>query len=476
MTTTQTAPITSGALARPVLTGSGLVTVLTGAALPIIDFFIVNVALPTIDADLHASTATLELVVAAYGIAYAVLMVLGGRLGDTYGRRRMFLLGLTLFTLTSLACGIAPTATTLVIARAAQGAASAMLTPQVLSIIQAGTSGEHRSRALGLFGAMGGIATIVGQLLGGALVAADLWGTGWRPIFLINVPIGLVALVAARRLPESRAANPLGVDRLGTLLLAMTLLSLLIPLMEGRALDWPLWTVVLLAASPVFAAAFVAVERRLESSGGTPLLPPSVMRLPSVRNGLMVAVPFFAGFGAFMFVYAMTLQVGLHFGPFGAGAALMPLAIAYFIMSVLSSRLVARYGQKVVTVGGMIQALGMLTLLFTTMAAWPHLSILDLAPALVVIGIGNGLAMTTLFRVVLSHVPTDLAGVGGGVMTTNQQSSLAIGVATLGSLFAALSAPSSLGVQGAFILVAVLMLVLAVVVTLLSRRLPDPRV
>src|SRR3569833_4231706 len=261
MTTTQLAPITSGAPARPGLPPAGLVTVLLGAALP------------TINADLHASTAPLELVVAAYGIAYAVLLVVGGRLGDTFGRRRLFFAGLWLFTLTSLACGLAPTATTLVIARAAQGAASAMLLPQVRSIIQATTSGEERSRALGLFGATGGLSTVGGQLLGGGLVAADLFGTGWRPSFLLNVPIGLVVLVMARRLPESRAHNPVGVDRLGTLLLAVALLSLLLPLMEGRALGWPWWTVVLLVLSPFAAAAFVHVERRLERQGGTPLLP-----------------------------------------------------------------------------------------------------------------------------------------------------------------------------------------------------------
>ncbi|MEV7093062.1 MFS transporter [Amycolatopsis sp. NPDC051045] len=475
MTTTELAPSAAGVPARPGLTPAGLVTVLLGAALPIIDFFIVNVALPTIDADLHASTATLELVVAAYGIAYAVLLVVGGRLGDSFGRRRLFFWGLWLFTLTSLACGIAPTAGTLVVARAAQGAASALLLPQVLSIIQATTtSGEKRSRALGLFGATGGISTVVGQLLGGGLVAADLWGTGWRPIFLVNVPIGLVVLVLARKLPESRAHNPLGVDRLGTVLLAVTLLSLLVPLMEGRALGWPAWTLALLIVSPVSAAAFVHVERRLERRGGTPLLPPSVMRLPSVRRGLMVAVPFFGAFGSFMFVSAMTLQQDLHFGPLGAGGALTPLAVAYFTVSMLSSRLVARYGPKVVPVGGAITAIGMVALLCTTMSAWPHVTILDLAPAMVAIGVGNALAMTTLFRIVLSHVPTDLAGAGSGVLTTTQQTSLALGVATLGSLYAALS--GSLGSRDAFALVIGLVAVLATIVAITGRRLPDPRV
>ncbi|MEA5359947.1 MFS transporter [Amycolatopsis sp., V23-08] len=476
MTTTELAPHTTGVPSRPGLTPAGLVTVLLGAALPIIDFFIVNVALPTIDADLHASTATLELVVAAYGIAYAVLLVVGGRLGDSFGRRRLFFAGLWLFTLTSLACGIAPTATTLVIARAAQGAASALLLPQVLSIIQATTSGEERSRALGLFGATGGLSTVVGQLAGGALVAANLFGTGWRPIFLVNVPIGLVVLVLARRLPESRAHNPLGVDRLGTALLAVTLLSFLVPLMEGRALGWPVWTIVLLALSPFAAAAFVHVERRMERRGGTPLLPPSVMRLPSVRRGLTVGVPFFGAFGAFMFVFAMTLQEGLHFGPLGAGAVLTPMAVVYFVVSMLSSRLVTRYGQKVVAAGGLITAVGMVTLLCTSLAQWPNLTILDLAPSMVAIGVGNALAMTTLFRIVLSHVPTDLAGVGSGVMTTTQQTSLALGVAVLGSLYAALSVPGAMGVRDAFALVIGLVAVLAAVVAITARRLPDPRV
>ncbi|MFD9963863.1 MFS transporter [Amycolatopsis sp. NPDC058986] len=479
MTTTETVPAVrtraAEAPVRPGLTPAGLVTVLLGAALTIIDFFIVNVALPTIDADLKASTATLELVVAGYGIAYAVLLVVGGRLGDSLGRRRMYTIGLALFTLTSLACGLAPTAGTLVIARVAQGAAAAMMLPQVLSIIQASTDGEHRSRALGMYGATGGIATVIGQLLGGALVAANVWDLSWRPIFLVNVPIGIVGLIMARKLPETRAHNPLGVDRWGTVLLGVALLSLLVPLMEGHALDWPLWTVALLVLFPFAAFAFVRVERRLERRGGHPLLPPSVMRMPSVRLGLLVGVPFFSGFGAFMFVYAMTLQGGLHLGPMGAGLALTPMAIGFFTMSLISSRLVARFGQKVVVTGGVLLLLGVLTLIGSTLLAWPDLNVLDLAPAMLLIGVGNGLAMTTLFRIVLSKVPTDLAGVGSGVMTTNQQTSLALGVATLGSLFASLSAPDSLGMKSAFVLVIGLQAVLVLAVIAGARRLPDPR-
>ncbi|MEW2500048.1 MFS transporter [Amycolatopsis sp. NPDC047767] len=476
MTTTTTTPVhTTGVPTRPALTSAGLVTVLLGAALPIIDFFIVNVALPTIDADLHASTATLELVVAAYGIAYAVLLVLGGRLGDAFGRRRLFLLGLTLFTLTSLVCGLAPNATTLVLARAAQGAASAMLLPQVLSIIQAGTTGEHRSRALGFYGATGGIATVVGQLLGGALVAADLWGTSWRPIFLVNVPIGLIGLVVARRtVPDSRAENPLGVDRWGTALLAASLLTLLVPLMEGGALGWPWWTIVLLVLFPFAVLAFARVETRLESRGGMPLLPPALLRTANVRHGLVVAVPFFCGFGSFMFVYAVTLQDGLHLGPLGSGLVLTPMAVAYFVTSLVSSHLVARFGQKVVLAGGVIAAVGLLVLAGSALWAWPDLTLWELAPAMVLIGIGNGLAMTTLFRIVLSRVPHDLAGIGGGVMTTTQQTALALGVAVFGSLFAGLST-GSMGYEGAFVLVMALLAAVALLVVVLARKLPDPR-
>jgi MFS family permease len=477
MTTNATAsgPAT-GASAGPALTSAGLVTVLIGAALPIIDFFIVNVALPTIEADLHASSATLELVVAAYGIAFAVFLVLGGRLGDAFGRRRLFLLGLALFTFTSLACGIAPNAITLVIARAAQGAAAALLMPQVLSIIQAGTTGEHRSHALGFYGATSGISTVVGQLLGGLLVAADLWGTSWRPTFLVNVPIGLVGLfLALRTVPDSRAENPLSVDRWGTALLAVSLLWLLVPLMEGGALGWPWWTIGLLVVFPFATFAFVRVETRLEAQGGMPLLPPTLLRTASVRHGLAVAVPYFCGFGAFMFVYAVTLQDGLHLGPLGSGMALTPMAVAYFAMSLVSSRLVARYGQKVVTLGSVIGALGLCVLAGAVLLAWPCVSIWELGPGMVLIGVGNGLAQTTLFRVVLSRVPRDLAGAGSGVMTTAQQTSMALGVAVFGSLFAGLSTGGSLGFEGAFALVIGLLVALRVVVAGLARTLPDPR-
>jgi MFS family permease len=458
------------------LTSAGLITVLIGAALPVIDFFIVNVALPTIDTTLHASTSTLELVVAGYGIAYALLMVLGGRLGDAFGRRKLFTFGLTAFTITSLACGIAPTALTLVLARVAQGASSALMLPQVLSTIQATTTGEHRSRALGIYGAVGGIGTVVGQLLGGALVSADIAGLSWRPIFLVNVPIGIVGLLLAKRnVPETRSANPIAIDRLGTAVLAVAMLTLLVPLMEGSATGWPLWMWISLGVFPFAAAAFVLVERRAERAGRVPLLPPSIMRMPSMRRGLSVAVPFFVGFGGFMFVYAVTLQDGLGLGPLGSGLALTPMAIGFFSTSLISSRLVTRFGSKVIPMGTAIQGFGIATMIAVTLVSWPHLNVLVLAPSMLVTGLGQGMAMTTLFRVVLAQVPQESAGVGSGALATTQQTSLALGVAILGTLFGTLSAPTVLGMRDAFVLVMAVQVVLALVIVFAGRKLPDPR-
>ncbi|MBM9509707.1 MFS transporter [Actinacidiphila acididurans] len=455
----------------PVLTPLGLLTVLLGAALPMVDFFIVNVALPTIDRDLNAGPAVLEMVVAGYGVAYAVLLVLGGRLGDMFGRRNLFLWGLVTFAVTSLACGIAPNAWTLVGARVAQGAASALLLPQALATIQSATSGSSRGKALSWYGATAGIASTVGQVLGGVLVSADIAGSGWRAIFLVNVPVAAVALVLAlRSVPETRSAHPARVDRPGTLLLALSLIALLLPLTEGRAAGWPVWSWVLLAVFPFAAAAFVAVERRGERLGKTPLLPPSLVRLHSVRSGLLLIVPFCLGFGGFMFVLAVAMQDGLHFGPLAAGAALAPLCATFFAASLLGPRAVNRFGRLTVTGGSLIQAVGLVALAATVHWGWPHLGIWALAPSMAVLGFGQGFVLPVVFRIVLSEVPPAQAGVGSGAMATTQQSSLALGVATLGTLFLTLS--GSTGIGSALVWMLLAQLAAVVVTTALSLRLP----
>jgi EmrB/QacA subfamily drug resistance transporter len=457
------------------LTGAGITVVLVGVLLAMVDFFIVNVALPTIDADLHASQALLELVVSGYASAYALLLVLGGRLGDSIGRKRLFLAGMAAFTLTSLACGLAPTALVLVVCRVAQGASAAMMVPQVLATIQAATAGERRARALGRYGATGGLAAVLGQLLGGLLVSANIDGLGWRPIFLVNVPIGIVGLILANRyVPDTRHGNPATIDGPGTVLLGVTVLALLIPLTEGRSLGWPAWTIALLAMAPVFAAACAAVEIRSERAGRTPLVPPSLLRHASMRRGLLLALPFFAGFGAFMFCYALLAQQGLHDSALAAGAVLVPMGVVFLAASLSTSRLLTRFGTRVLAAGALLQAAGLAITGVTVYLGWPHLALAALLPGLVVAGFGQGLVMSPLFGVVLSDVPPAEAGAGSGVLTTTQQTALALGVATLGSMFLSM-AGDGIGIRTGFITELSAQVLIALGVAAAARRLPGWR-
>lgn len=450
----------------------GLFTVLLGAALPLIDFFIVNVALPSIGRDLAAGPSLLELIVAGYGLSYAVLLVLGGRLGDLFGRRRLFLAGMTAFGLTSLACGLAPDAWTLVAARVAQGAAAALMLPQVLATIHASTTGPRRAKALSLYGATAGLSMVAGQILGGVLVAADLAGSGWRSVFLVNVPVAVVGLLLAlRTVPETRSDRPAQVDVRGTLLLAVALLTLLAPLTEGRTAGWPLWTWVSLAVFPFAAAAFWRVERRAEARGETPLVPPSLLGLVPLRRGLLLVLPLSGGFGGFMFVIAVALQQGLGLGAVASGLALVPMAVAFFGASLAGPRLVRRWGTRVVPAGALLQALGLGLLALTAWRSWPDLSVGSLLPGMALAGLGQGLQLPVLFRVVLSEVPAERAGVGSGVLVTTQQTALTLGVATLGTLFLSLSAagPDS---GTALTVTLLLQLAMALVTAVLALRLP----
>ncbi|MEU1510701.1 MFS transporter [Streptomyces sp. NPDC005811] len=470
--TTTTVPpgARTAAPARP-LGPLGLFTVLLGAALPLIDFFIVNVALPTMGRDLAASESVLELVVAGYGVAYAVLLVLGGRLGDLFGRRRLFLGGMAAFGLTSLACGLAPDAWSLVVARVAQGASAAAMVPQVLATIQSSTEGPRRARAMSLYGATAGLSMVAGQILGGVLVAADIAGSGWRSVFLVNVPVVVVGLVLAlRTVPETRSPHPEPVDGPGTVLLAAALLALLAPLTEGRAAGWPLWTWLSLAAFPLVAAAFYGVERRADRLGRTPLVPPSLLALTTLRRGLTIMAPLAVGFSGFMFVVALALQSGAGLGPVRAGLALAPMAVAFFLASLAGPRLVARFGSRVVTAGAVLQGVGVLLILLTVHADWPDVGVLELLPGTAVAGAGQAFQLPVVMRLVMSEVPPARAGVGSGMMVTTQQASLALGVATLGTLFLSL-VPGS-GMQDALVTTLAVQMAGVVVTGLLSLRLP----
>ena len=417
----------------------GVLILLAGAFLPIMDFFITNVALPSIDASLHASASSLELVIAGYGVAYASLLVLGGRLGDRYGRRRIFLGSLVGFVLASLTCGIAPSVGVLIAARIVQGATAALLIPQVLATFHHTLEGERKARALALYGATSGIAAVVGQLVGGLLVSADIAGTSWRPIFLVNIPIGLVVLlIAARIVPSTRSPHPVGIDAPGTVLFAATLTSLLVPLTEGHSLGWPWWTWSLMGLAVVLGVGTYIVEKRTEARGEVPLLPPSLLRLASMSRGLVMVLVFSIGFGAFMFVFALTVQNGLHADALHGGLAILPMAILFFAGSLFAPRLISRFGRAAMSAGAVVQLAGLALLVAVVVMNWPHVRLLALAGPLALVGAGQSMLFAGLFRSVLADVPTHLGGIGSGVLITLQQSGLALGVATLGSLFISL--------------------------------------
>lgn len=451
------------------LSAVGLFTVLLGTFLSVTDAFIVNVALPTIGNELHSTAEMLQLVVASYAMPYAVLLVVGGRLGDAVGRRRAFIVGMLSFTATSVLCGLAPDINLLVAARVLQGAAAALMAPQVLSTIQATLVGERRGRALGVFSATVALASLAGQIIGGALISLNIAGTEWRPIFLVNLPLGLVGVLLARRyLPETRSSEPAAVDALGTALLTATVGSVLVPLIEGRALGWPLWSIGLLLAAPFLGLAFLATERRIERTGGGPLVPLSLLSVTSMRRGLLVVVLYFSAFGGFTFAYPLSMQGAAHLSPMEAGGAFAAVAVGFLIASLTSASLVARFGRRVIPAGLLIGCSGMAMLASVLISLWPNVPAPLLVPSLLVAGLGWGLVMSPLFGIILSGVPHARVGAGSGVLATTQQISLALGVAGLGGVFLAQEPELRLGSLGALLLVLVAMVCLHSLAAVLS--------
>jgi EmrB/QacA subfamily drug resistance transporter len=475
----QTVPATGGVAAEPTpsvtvaspLGPAALTTLLFGAFLPMLSFFIINVALPAIGSDLHASSGGLQLVVGSYGIANATLLVVGGRLGDGFGRKRLFLIGLTGFTLISLVCAIAPTIGVLLAARVVQGAAAAAMTPQVLATISSLLTGTHRARAMAMFGVAGGLAAALGQILGGVLVSANVFGLGWRAVFLVNVPVGVVAVVAAvKLLPETRAAQRLRVDVAGAGLLALALVLLLLPLTEGRPLGWPTWTWASLAATIPAVGLLGLHQHRSERSGSAPLIPPSVLRLRPMRIGLLLAVGFFTTFGGFMFVFALATQGAAGMSPLQGGLSLLPMAIGFLITSIYGPRLQQRYGAGLIVRGWVIQAVGYAMLGVVALTLWPEVTPLTLAAPMLVAGFGSGLVMVPLIGVVVGQVPPAQAGLGSGILLTSQQTCLALGAATVGTAYLSL-AGTSWGQGGALAAVSIAITAISLLMTPVTLQL-----
>lgn len=448
--------------------------VLAGNFLAVLDFFVVNVALPSIGRELRASPAVLELLVAGYAAAYGSGLVPSGRLGDALGRRRFFIGGMLTFTAASVACALAPTPLALVAARLAQGLAASVMVPQVLASIQGLFHGHDRQRALGVFGAGIGVATVTGQVAGAALVAADVGGLGWRPIFWINVPVGLVcAAGAARWLPETGSGARARLDVRGSVLLAAALVTLLLPLSLGHDLGWPAWCWGSLAAAVTLAAGFAYAQVRTERAGRMPLLPPTLLRVPAMRAGLVTAMVFFVMAGGFLLTTGVTLQDGRGFGPLTAGLTLAPYALAFLLVSLTVRRYAARHGRAVVVTGAGVSALGLTALAVQVAVAYAGLGPVTLAPVLAVNGAGQAMIMIPLFGVILGGVPAEWAGVASGALTTTQQTGLAVGAAALGTtLFTVAGSGTAAGWRTATLAVLIAEAALAAVTALAARRLP----
>ena len=449
---------------------AALAVVLTGTFMVVLDFFIVNVAMPAMQRDLHAGTGAIEWVIAGYGLTFATFLITAGRLGDQLGRRRMFSAGLALFTVASAACGLAPSPAVLVVARLVQGLAAALLSPQVLSIIGVVYNGPDRVRAISIYGIVLGLAAVGGQLIGGVLVQADIAGLGWRSCFLINVPIGVVGLaIAARAVPESRVEGANRLDLVGTALVTLGLVDIVLPLVEGRQHGWPAWTWLCLGAAPITLGLFAAHQRRLSRRGGAPLLDPALFRERAFSAGLVTQLVFFASMASYFLVLALYLQQGRGLDALQAGLVFTILAAAYLVASAYAPGLTPRLGRRLPAIGGLVLAVGHGLLALSVADIGVGGSVALLVPGMLLEGAGMGLVITPLTSTVLGSLQPENAGAAAGALSTMQQVGNALGVAVTGVIFfGALDG----GFGRAFEVSLIQLALLGVAVTVLTRLLP----
>lgn len=413
----------------------GLAVLLSGGFITIFDLFVVNVAIPSMQATLNASFAQINFIIVAYELAYGVLLIAGSRLGDRHGRRRLFMLGMAGFALTSALCGLAPSADALIAARVLQGAAAAMLFPQVYALIRVSYDGHARRRAFGLLGMTLGLAAIAGQVLGGWIVHADLFGLAWRTLFLINVPLGLIAWRLARHIPESRDASGAAMDWGGSARVALGLGLLLLALIEGPARHWPAWTWAAGAASVVILARFAQLQRRAAAAGRTPLVDMALLAQPRFAAGCLLVTLVFSTASAMFLCYALLLQTGLGVDALTAGAVFAPASVGFVAGSMAAPRLVARFGTRAITLAALLYGGATAALMWQVGAAGAALAPWSLVPALVWLGAAQGAVNTPLVNLALGLVQDRHAGMAAGVVATLQQVGAALGVSAAGMLF-----------------------------------------
>ena len=413
---------------------AALAVVLAGQFMAVLDASVVNVAAPSIHAELHTSGGGLQLVIAGYVITYAVLMVTGARLGDIFGHRRMFLSGLAMFTLASLGCGLAVSTGMLIALRFIQGAGAAAMIPQVLSLIQRSYTGTARARPMRLYAAVLAGGAVAGQVVGGVLVSANLLGSTWRPVFLLNVPIGVILFLAGlRSLPKGRGEPGRSLDLAGVAILTPAVLALVLPLVLGQSEHWPLWGWACLAGSGLLFAVFALVERRVGGRGGSPLIPGRLLRLPGVSTGVVALFSVMAVFGGFFFALALHLQGGLGDSALRAGLTFAPAGLAFAFVSLNWQRVPARWHLALIISGFAANAAGLLLLAEVFRGGDSGGWLLLIAVALA--GAGMAAAFGPLMTGVVMRVPVTDAADATGVIVTVNQLALVVGVATFGTLY-----------------------------------------
>jgi EmrB/QacA subfamily drug resistance transporter len=412
------------------------VVMIAAAMMDLIDITVVNVALPTIRSDLGASGTQLEWVVSAYMLAFAAALIVAGSFGDLLGRKRIFCGGIAVFGLASLAAGLAQTPGQLIAARVVQGTAAAAMIPQLLGTFRAMFSGEERGKAFGLYGAILGFASALGLIVGGALTQADLFGWGWRTVFLVNIPIALFGVIASVRVvPETRQPGAGRPDLIGAGLLGASIVAIAYPLLEGRTLGWPAWVWAMLAAGVTGLVGLGIVEERRQNARVAPLLRTRLLRIPAFSAGIAVQLAFSAGLQGFFLVFAVWIQVGMGFSPLGAGLTALAFSVGSFALAGGAVPLAQRFGRLVISTGGLLMALGALAILLGASHVGSGSDPWPIVPGLVIAGIGLSLMIIPLVNVVLAAVPHEVAGGAGGILTTAQQLGGALGVAIVGTVF-----------------------------------------
>ncbi|WP_162463185.1 MFS transporter [Paenibacillus psychroresistens] len=411
-----------------------LTVLLLSVFMAVVNVFIVNVATPSIQRGLQSSFSSLQFVVAGYTLSYAVALIIGGRLGDRFGRKKILFIGMAGFTLTSLICGLAVDVNMLIVFRILQGLSAAMIAPQVLSLIQVNYAAEKRGAIFGMYGAAQGIAATTGQVIGGVLMRWNPWGLEWRMVFFFSVAVGILIMLLIPFINESKSSEHAKLDWIGAFSVAGGLLMLIYPLVQGQKEGWPLsLNLVLILSLPVLIG-FVWYEKRVTRKGGVPFMNVQLFQQKLFTVGMLIAILLYSAQGAFFLIMAYFLQIGLGFAALKAGLVILPMGIGYFLASLYTAKAIARFGAYTLTIGSILTFAGYIALALSVKATGIDFAGYEWIPALFLLGVGQGMIAAPLTNSVLSKIRGTDVGSASGILTTGIQTSYALGIVLIGVL------------------------------------------